>query len=113
MRKAFLLFLLAGLAACSTTGSLSGNMAAMQGQPMGTALTAWGEPEARETYGSQTVLIWRDYAPGFAETAPQVLCERHLAVDDSGTVTGWRWRGDACETLVTIEAREQLANLRR
>ncbi len=89
--------LAAGMAACGTTGALSGSMANMQGQPIGEALAAWGEPEATEPFGEQTVMIWRDYAP--AASVPIVICERWLAVDESGKVTGWRWRGDACESL--------------
>ena len=98
MHKRILVFLLLGvMAGCSTTATLSGTMADMQGASIGNAFTAWGEPEATETMGEQTVFVWRDYAAG--ASVPIVICERMLAADDSGTVTGWRWRGDACESI--------------
>ena len=92
------LLLAAAITGCSTTGSLSTAMAGMQGQPVADVLAAWGETESTKPDGEQTLMTWRDYAPGLAERQV-VLCERWLAVDQEGTVTGWRWRGDACEHL--------------
>ena len=100
--------ILALTAGCSTTTDLSGRMADWQGQDVAQALEIWGEPETRENFGEQTVLIWRDRAsallPEYAEAradSPTVICERMLAVTDSGEITGWRWRGDACLALHT------------
>ena len=86
------------LSACAANGSLSQQMAAFEGQPLGVATAAWGAPQTEMRAGDQTVRIWRDYAPGTAGT-PELLCERMLAVDADGIVTGWRWRGDACPAL--------------
>ncbi|MDJ0911077.1 MAG: hypothetical protein QNI99_17985 [Woeseiaceae bacterium] len=100
------LALLVLTAGCSTTTNLSDQMAGWQGQSVTEALHVWGEPEAEEAFGEQTVLIWRDRGwtllPEAAEArvdSPAVVCERMLAVTDSGEITGWRWRGDACLAL--------------
>ncbi len=98
--------LLALTAGCSTTTDLSGQMAGWQGQHVGAALELWGTPEAEEAFGEQTVMIWRDRGwallPEKAAAradSPAIVCERMLAVDGSGEITGWRWRGDACTDL--------------
>ena len=101
MRTGILAVLLLALAGCSTTGTLSGTMADMQGTSIAEAFTTWGEPEASETVGNQTVYVWRDYAASAA--VPIVICERLLAADADGTVTGWRWRGNACESVSAAE----------
>ena len=102
---------LALTAGCSTTTDLSGRMADLQGQDVARALDIWGQPESRESFGEQTVLIWRDRGwallPEDAEAradSPAVICERMLAVTQSGEITGWRWRGDACLALHTETA---------
>lgn len=97
MRTGILAVLLLAAAGCSTTGTLSGSMADMQGTSIAEAFKAWGEPEITETVGAQTVFVWRDYATSAA--VPIIICERMLAADDSGTITGWRWRGDACKSI--------------
>ena len=81
-------------------------MAGWQGQDVAQALELWGQPEATEAFGEQTVLIWRDRGwallPEYAEArvdSPAIVCERLLAVTDTGEITGWRWRGDACLAL--------------
>ncbi len=91
---------------CSTTTDLSGQMSDWQGQDVTQAIEHWGEPETREPFGEQTVLIWRDRGwallPAGSEAsvdAAAVVCERMLAVSGGGEVTGWRWRGDACLSL--------------
>ena len=86
------------LSACAANGSLSQQMAAFEGQPIGVATAAWGAPQTETRVGDQTVRIWRDFAPGAAGTS-ELLCERMLAVDADGIVSGWRWRGDACPAL--------------
>lgn len=98
--------MLALTAGCSTTTDLSGRMADWQGRHVAQALESWGEPESREAFGEQTVLIWRDRAasllPDDAEArfdSIAIICERMLAVTDGGEITGWRWRGDACLAL--------------
>ena len=90
----------AALAGCSATSSLSHEMAAMQGSPAGVARAAWGAPTATEALDEGTLLIWMDYAGTYGGApVPVVICERQLAVDATGSISGWRWRGDACESL--------------
>ncbi len=91
---------------CAATTDLSGRMAGWQGQDVTQAIDAWGQPDAQEAFGEQTVLIWQDRgwsllpegAVARSDSAA-VICERLLAVTDDGEVTGWRWRGDACLSL--------------
>ncbi len=88
------------MAGCSATGSLSKEMAAMQGSPQGHATATWGTPSATEAFDDGMLMTWLDYAGTYNETGtPVVICERQLAVDASGAISGWRWRGDACESL--------------
>lgn len=103
-----LLTTLAFASGCATTDGLSSQMAGWQGNNIGAAIEAWGIPDAEQDFGDQTVFIWRDRAYGVlpinAETDTSsaiVICERMLAVTDAGTVTGWRWRGDACPGMHT------------
>ena len=95
-------------AGCASTGSLSSEMAGWQGEDVSVALGAWGEPEAKQTFGSQTILIWRDRS-AFVTGPNGVVCERMLAVADDGAITGWRWRGDACPFVGAPERRRQMA----
>lgn len=111
-----LLLVLIGLAAgCATSNPLSGEMAGWRGNHVSAALGAWGEPEERRAFGDETVLIWRDRASSASPSGriarparAAVLCERMLAVADDGTVTGWRWRGDACATMRAGDRAETL-----
>ncbi|MBT8099980.1 MAG: hypothetical protein KJO82_09535 [Gammaproteobacteria bacterium] len=103
--------LLALTTGCSTTTSLSGQMADWQGQNIGVAIGAWGQPDSEQAFGDESVLIWQDRAYQFlpGDVAPNwtsaaVVCERMLAITDDGTITGWRWRGDSCPTLYTPDA---------
>ncbi len=94
------------MSGCSTTGSLGQEMAGWQGKDVDIAIEAWGAPEAQQDFGEQTVLIWRDrFGDGIPSASVDYLgidaiaCERMLAVADDGTITGWRWRGDACNAI--------------
>lgn len=91
---------------CAATAPLSDEMAAWQGDHVDAALDSWGEPELTRAFGDETIMIWRDrhtttspsgLSAGF--DSGEVACERMLAVSEDGTVTGWRWRGDACEAM--------------
>lgn len=111
--QVLLLAILALGTGCAATAPLSDEMAAWQGNRVDAALDAWGEPEATRAFGDETILIWRDRR---APTSPSglsagidreaVVCERMLAVAADGTVTGWRWRGDAC-VMVPPELRSR------
>ncbi len=100
-----MLLLLIGLASgCALQDPLSADMSALQGEHVSTALAAWGAPEDERAFGDETVLIWRDRTAAYSLPAGSadaaVICERMLAVADDGTITGWRWRGNACEHVV-------------
>ncbi len=102
------------LSGCSSTGSLSRDMAAMQGSPAGYARAIWGEPHATEAIDAGTLMIWRDYAGAYGETVSAfVICERQLAVDADGSISGWRWRGDACESIYRNRAPDHPLQARR
>ena len=104
-RNFIIVFLLAAFSAgCASGQSLSREMAGMQGTDVDDAIAAWGPPEAETMIAGQQVLIWKDRTSDYFEVAQGiVLCERMLAVDTQGTVTGWRWRGDACEAVPVSE----------
>jgi hypothetical protein len=85
------------LAACGATDPLSRQMSGWQHEPVDTAIAVWGDPEERLVFGGQTILVWRDRVDSVG--TPQLLCERQLAVDAGGTITGWRWRGDSCPNI--------------
>jgi hypothetical protein len=88
------------LGGCATTDSLSDQMAGWQQDDVDAALAAWGDPEASIAFGDGRLLTWRDRAAVSTSLADApVVCERMLAVDADGVITGWRWRGDACPTI--------------
>ena len=100
-RYMMLMLALLTLQACASTDPLSRKMAGWQEQPVEAAINEWGEPEERVLAGDQTILVWRDRvdsASAYGEAA-YVLCERQLAVDASGRITGWRWRGNSCPAI--------------
>lgn len=115
MRKLSIAILGSALLAtgCATSGPLSDEMTGWQGQDIGAVLAVWGPPATETTVGDQRLLVWLDReAPGLrgAPAAAGLLCERMLAIDDGGTVTGWRWRGDSCEALWRTSADQRWSN---
>lgn len=84
------------LAGCASSHSLSREMAGWEGGNVADAIAVWGLPEESSEIAGQTVLIWRDRSPPGLDGVPAVVCQRMLAVSREGTITGWRWRGDAC-----------------
>ncbi|MEM8817814.1 MAG: hypothetical protein AAFX56_14045 [Pseudomonadota bacterium] len=95
------------ITACAAGKSLSDSMAAFEGSQAAGAIALWGEPDLQTHFEEQTLLVWHDYAAdsGWRNTGTSArpICERTLAVDAGGTVTGWRWRGDACPLLSPAE----------
>jgi len=92
------------LAGCASSGDLSRQMADWQSQHVSTAIEVWGEPDEEVPMDGQTVLTWydRSAAPfGVSDNviASVIVCERMLAVAYDGTITGWRWRGDRCDSV--------------
>lgn len=99
-RAGLLFFGMLAVTGCAVPGTLSQEMAAMQGSPPGYATDTWGSPSAVEPFGDGRLMIWRDYAHTYTGSGtPVVICERQLAVDSNDSISGWRWRGDACESL--------------
>ena len=101
------------LGGCASSVTLSQQMAAWQNGDIDSALQTWGEPDDRMPDGDETIFIWRDRAmPPIAFSAEPaalpVVCVRMLAVGPDGTVTGWRWRGDACGSLPVIRGEQPL-----
>ena len=85
---------------CASSGSLSREMAALQNENVSTIVETWGQPDLQEPFGAETVLIWYDRSPAAFDMATSVVvCERMLAVAEDGTITGWRWRGDHCDSV--------------
>ena len=105
---AVLIAILTMSAGCASTGSLSSEMAGWQGEDVGIAIAAWGEPEAERAFGDETILIWRD-RPAVVSAPGAVVCERMLAIAEDSTITGWRWRGDACESIGAADRQAQMA----
>ncbi len=88
------------LTGCAGSGSLSREMAELQNEQVSTIVDVWGQPDAQEPFGAETVFIWYDRAPAeFGVATSVVVCERMLAVTDEGKITGWRWRGDHCDSV--------------
>ena len=106
------LFFALSLAACAAPDTLSRQMAGWQDEDIAAAIAAWGEPEERVAAGDEVILVWRDRAylpPG--PTHPRdaaIVCERQLAVTSDGTISGWRWRGNACPSLGSAAERAAL-----
>ena len=88
------------LTGCATGGSLGREMAELQNEHVSTIVDVWGQPDAQQPFGDDTVFIWYDRAPAeFGVAASIVVCERMLAVTEDGNITGWRWRGDHCDNV--------------
>ena len=107
-----ILFFALSLTACAGPDALSRQMAGWQHEDIEVAIAAWGEPEDRVAAGDEVILVWRDRAylpPGPANAShAAVVCERQLAMASDGTISGWRWRGNACPSLSSAAGRAAL-----
>ena len=100
-------------AGCATN-QLNANLASWQGSHIDEVASAWGDPNGCGVSDGQTICTWSDEADGRAAGEPPVpgmagdqllarpACMRMLAVDQSGYVTGWRWRGNRCPASVAV-----------
>jgi len=101
------------LSGCASTDALSDRMAGWQDADIDVAIDAWGEPDDSRPFADGKILVWRDRAtaPVLHSGEPAalpVVCERMLAVAPDGTITGWRWRGDACPSLPENRSKARL-----
>lgn len=101
------------LCAGCTGSHFSEDLASWQGSHIDEVSSAWGAPYVCEDVGGQQLCSWGN--PGLARSQsdavteltgqalrPRPACVRMLAVDPSGYVTGWRWRGNHCPDSVTV-----------
>jgi hypothetical protein len=89
---------------CASKG-INADIASWQGSHLEEVSSAWGAPNECIEQGDQTVCSWGGPAdPDVASRAsrPRAGCVKMLAVDESGLVTGWRWRGSRCPETVTV-----------
>lgn len=106
--------LLATLLLCAgcTGNTLSENIASWQGSHIDEVESAWGAPNECEMKEGQKVCTWTDQVPAEDDAIAPVIagdallprpsCIRTLAVDASGYVTGWRWRGSRCPNSISV-----------
>ena len=108
------------LCAGCAANTLSDNIASWQGSHIDEVKAAWGAPSECGVEGNQTVCTWTDWVavksdalvletrPEMAGSAllPRPACIRTLAVDSSGYVTGWRWRGTRCPDSIVVARAE-------
>ncbi len=102
------------LCAGCTGNHFSADMASWQGRHIDEVASAWGDPSECVPADGQTVCSWDGARPtrldsvlSGAGTTGQALqsrpsCLKMLAIDQSGYVTGWRWRGDRCPDSGTV-----------
>jgi hypothetical protein len=94
----------------NTAASLSESIASWQGSHIDDVESAWGAPNDCKIEDGQRVCTWTDEVPAEADAPPitentllpRPSCVRMLAVDASGYVTGWRWRGTRCAGAVSV-----------
>jgi hypothetical protein len=106
--RGFLIFAI--LCGGCTATSLSEDIASWQGSHIDEVKTAWGAPNECKLSQGQTVCTWTDEIPADADSPaitgeallPRPTCIRMLAVDSSGYVTGWRWRGTRCQGAISV-----------
>jgi hypothetical protein len=104
------LILIAMLCGGCASASLSEDIASWQGSHIDDVEVAWGAPNECSMEQGQKVCTWNDELP-VSEDSPQISeeallprpsCIRMLAVDSSGYVTGWRWRGARCQGAISV-----------
>jgi len=101
------IFFLSLCAGCSSN-QLSSQMASWEGKHFDDVASAWGPPNRCGVEEGQKICTWSspdsvdlDQYPPERESAANLAlrrssCIRKLAFDQSGHVTGWRWRGTRC-----------------
>lgn len=84
---------------------LGSKMATWQGSHVDSVVAQWGPADKCEQAAGQTVCSWVDGGVMLGSNATSFpiasisrpRCVRTLALDESGNVTGWKWRGDLCD----------------
>lgn len=86
--------------ACSTL-DLNRRMASWQNMHYEEVVDSWGEPDTCDEDGEQVICQWHLDDPERIDTAPgrSPACVRMLAMNEGGTIMGWRWRGNRCVRL--------------
>jgi hypothetical protein len=93
---------------CASSG-INANLASWQGSHIDEVSSAWGEPRECIESGEQTVCAWGgriDPEPAVQALQPRPACLKVLAVDNSGHITGWGWRGNRCPDSSTLARAE-------
>ncbi len=100
--RVFTAMLVVLLATACSTSNLSTKMASWQGSHIDDISAAWGSPDECIQREDREFCTWtkapaNQYTSLNSETFnARPICVRTVEVDDSGTIIGWRWRGDRC-----------------
>lgn len=95
------------LAAACSTNSLSTKMASWQGSHIDEISSAWGSPDECIQRDGRQFCTWTRAAAdqsrgsGADTRNARPICVRTVEVDESGSIIGWRWRGDRCADTAT------------
>ena len=100
--RVFIAMLVVLLATACSTNNLSTKMASWQGSHIDAISAAWGSPDECTQRDGREFCTWTkapasQYTSLSSETfIARPICVRTVEFDDSGTMIGWRWRGDRC-----------------
>ena len=82
--------------ACSTK-SISAKMASWQGSHIDEISSAWGSPDECFNRDGRQLCHWSESdLTHSSAAAPRTICLRTVEIDETGLITGWKWRGDRC-----------------
>lgn len=102
--RAWIVAILVSGAGCAGNG-LNANLASWQGSHIDEVKSAWGAPDECADQQGRRICTWSDRADpeitGYV-LQPRPSCLKMLAIDESGYITGWRWRGSRCPDTATI-----------
>lgn len=123
MFKQLSIVLLCGLAGCTTWGQMNDGLAALQGQPLDSAIRVLGYPSGEQTIAGRRLVVWSSqstgmmYMPQTATTYGNVYapsgfasynqttsygtmvplhhqCKITMEVDAANTITGYSYDGN-------------------
>ena len=105
--RVFIAMVVVSLVTACSTSNLSTKMASWQGSHIDDVSAAWGSPDECSQRAGREFCTWtkapaNPYTSLSSETFnARPICVRTVEVDDSGTIIGWRWRGDRCSDSST------------